>query len=97
MSGAHRDLHVLTHSCPTRRSSDLKDTVDRLRPLFETLAPAKDRGWGHVGPVGAGHFNKMVHNGIEYGMMQARSEEQTSELQSLMRISYAVLCLKKKR
>src|SRR3546814_889583 len=74
MSGAHRDLHVLTHSCPTRRSSDLKDTVDRLRPLFETLAPAKDRGWGHVGPVGAGHFTKMVHNGIEYGMMQAYAE-----------------------
>ena len=51
-----------------------KDTVDRLRPLFETLAPAKDRGWGHVGPVGAGHFTKMVHNGIEYGMMQAYAE-----------------------
>jgi 6-phosphogluconate dehydrogenase len=48
--------------------------VEALRPLFETLAPAADRGWGHVGPAGAGHFVKMVHNGIEYGMMQAFAE-----------------------
>src|SRR5690606_37577243 len=46
----------------------------RLRPVFESLAPAPDRGWGHVGPSGAGHFAKMVHNGIEYGMMQAYAE-----------------------
>jgi 6-phosphogluconate dehydrogenase len=46
----------------------------RLRPVFETLAPAPDRGWAHVGPSGAGHFVKMVHNGIEYGMMQAYAE-----------------------
>ncbi|MDQ3696688.1 MAG: decarboxylating 6-phosphogluconate dehydrogenase [Gemmatimonadota bacterium] len=46
----------------------------RLRPIFESLAPAADRGWGHVGPSGAGHFVKMVHNGIEYGMMQAFAE-----------------------
>ena len=45
-----------------------------LRPVFETLAPAPGRGWGHVGPSGAGHFAKMVHNGIEYGMMQAYAE-----------------------
>jgi 6-phosphogluconate dehydrogenase len=51
-----------------------QDTVERLRPLFETLAPAPDRGWGRVGPVGSGHFTKMVHNGIEYGMMQAYAE-----------------------
>src|SRR6202158_1648578 len=51
-----------------------KATVERLRPLFETLAPAKDKGWGHVGPSGSGHFVKMVHNGIEYGMMQAYAE-----------------------
>jgi 6-phosphogluconate dehydrogenase len=44
------------------------------RPLFEALAPAPDRGWGHVGPSGAGHFVKMVHNGIEYGLMQAYAE-----------------------
>ncbi len=48
--------------------------VERLRPIFETLAPAKDQGWGRVGPVGAGHYTKMVHNGIEYGMMQAYAE-----------------------
>ena len=48
--------------------------VERLRPVFETLAPAKDRGWGHVGPCGSGHFVKMVHNGIEYGLMQAYAE-----------------------
>jgi 6-phosphogluconate dehydrogenase len=48
--------------------------VERLRPIFETLAPAKDRGWGRVGPVGAGHFTKMIHNGIEYGLMQAYGE-----------------------
>ena len=50
------------------------DIVDRLRPIFETLAPGPDRGWGHVGPSGAGHFVKMVHNGIEYGLMQAYAE-----------------------
>jgi len=50
------------------------EAVDRIRPIFETLAPAKDQGWGHVGPVGSGHFTKMVHNGIEYGMMQAYAE-----------------------
>ncbi len=48
--------------------------VERLRPLFETLAPAKDKGWGRVGPSGAGHFTKMIHNGIEYGLMQAYAE-----------------------
>src|SRR6202167_2099183 len=48
--------------------------VERWRPIFETLAPAKDRGWGRVGPVGSGHYTKMVHNGIEYGLMQAYAE-----------------------
>ncbi len=48
--------------------------VERLRPLFEALAPAADRGWARVGPSGSGHFTKMVHNGIEYGMMQAYAE-----------------------
>jgi 6-phosphogluconate dehydrogenase len=50
------------------------DPVNYLKPIFETLAPAADKGWGHVGPAGAGHFVKMVHNGIEYGMMQAYAE-----------------------
>ncbi|MBA2591550.1 MAG: decarboxylating 6-phosphogluconate dehydrogenase [Pseudomonadota bacterium] len=48
--------------------------VERLAPIFETLAPAKDQGWGRVGPVGSGHFTKMIHNGIEYGLMQAYAE-----------------------
>jgi 6-phosphogluconate dehydrogenase len=51
-----------------------KEIVDRHRPIFETLAPSPQKGWGHVGPVGAGHFVKMIHNGIEYGMMQAYAE-----------------------
>jgi 6-phosphogluconate dehydrogenase len=50
------------------------EIVAKLNPVFETLAPAPDRGWGHVGPHGAGHFVKMVHNGIEYGMMQSLAE-----------------------
>jgi len=48
--------------------------MERLRPALESLAPAADLGWGHVGPTGSGHFVKMVHNGIEYGMMQAFTE-----------------------
>ncbi len=46
----------------------------RLEPVFKTLAPGPDRGYGRVGPAGAGHFVKMVHNGIEYGLMQAYAE-----------------------
>ena len=48
--------------------------AEHLRPIFESLAPAPDKGWGRVGPSGAGHFVKMVHNGIEYGMMQSLAE-----------------------
>jgi 6-phosphogluconate dehydrogenase len=60
--------------------------IERLTPIFSTLAPAPDRGWGRVGPSGAGHFTKMIHNGIEYGMMQAYAEgfsilQHKSELQ----------------
>ncbi|QPC81388.1 decarboxylating 6-phosphogluconate dehydrogenase [Phototrophicus methaneseepsis] len=51
-----------------------KEIVDHLSPIFETLAPAADKGWGYVGSSGAGHFVKMIHNGIEYGMMQAYAE-----------------------
>jgi 6-phosphogluconate dehydrogenase len=50
------------------------EAVKRLNPVFKTLAPGEEQGWGHVGPSGAGHFVKMVHNGIEYGMMQAYAE-----------------------
>lgn len=51
-----------------------KPAIAALQPLFQRLAPAADRGWVHAGPSGAGHFTKMVHNGIEYGMMQAYAE-----------------------
>ncbi|MDP6127899.1 MAG: decarboxylating 6-phosphogluconate dehydrogenase [Dehalococcoidales bacterium] len=45
-----------------------------MEPIFRTLAPSPEQGYGHVGPSGAGHFVKMVHNGIEYGLMQAYAE-----------------------
>jgi 6-phosphogluconate dehydrogenase len=48
--------------------------VARLKPVIRALAPGADRGWQHCGPAGSGHFVKMVHNGIEYGMMQAYAE-----------------------
>ena len=51
-----------------------KDVFKRLEPIFQTLAPSKDQGLSHVGPAGAGHFVKMVHNGVEYGLMQAYAE-----------------------
>jgi 6-phosphogluconate dehydrogenase len=45
-----------------------------MTPILQALAPAIDRGWAHVGPIGSGHFTKMIHNGIEYGMMQSLAE-----------------------
>jgi len=50
------------------------EVAEKMRPIFETLAPAVNKGWGRVGPHGAGHFVKMMHNGIEYGMMQSFAE-----------------------
>lgn len=50
------------------------DVFRRLEPIFQTLAPAPDRGYCHAGPTGAGHFTKMVHNGVEYALMQAYAE-----------------------
>lgn len=50
------------------------EVTEKLRPIFEALAPGKELGWGRVGPHGAGHYVKMIHNGIEYGMMQAFAE-----------------------
>jgi 6-phosphogluconate dehydrogenase len=49
-------------------------SVERFEPFARILAPAPDRGWLHCGPSGAGHFAKMIHNGIEYGIMQAFGE-----------------------
>lgn len=48
--------------------------VAKLEPVLKALAPAEDKGWARMGPVGSGHYTKMVHNGIEYGMMQAFAE-----------------------
>jgi len=50
------------------------EAVGRLTPLFETLAPSPETGWGHMGPSGSGHYVKMIHNGVEYGLMQAYAE-----------------------
>jgi 6-phosphogluconate dehydrogenase len=50
------------------------DLIKRISPIFQTLAPGPDKGWGRVGPTGSGHFVKMVHNGIEYAIMQAYAE-----------------------
>src|SRR3546814_6941882 len=98
--GAHRDLHVLTHSFPTRRSSDLgRDRADRC---------LHHRDLRHVGRIGRGaepegsqSVPRSCRGGSSLWHRQLRgtdrSEEHTSELQSLMRISYAVFCLKKKK
>ncbi len=51
-----------------------QDVVARVEPFAKVLAPAPDRGWSHCGPAGSGHYVKMIHNGIEYGMMQAYAE-----------------------
>ena len=51
-----------------------RGAYERLEPIFKTLAPSPESGHGYVGPAGAGHFTKMIHNGIEYGMMQAFAE-----------------------
>jgi 6-phosphogluconate dehydrogenase len=51
-----------------------EDAVAHLTPILQALAPAPDKGWGRVGPAGAGHFVKMIHNGIEYGLMESYAE-----------------------
>jgi len=51
-----------------------KPAIDLIAPALTTLASDDGKGWGHMGPIGSGHFVKMVHNGIEYGMMQAFAE-----------------------
>ncbi|MHB1233302.1 MAG: phosphogluconate dehydrogenase (NAD(+)-dependent, decarboxylating) [Burkholderiales bacterium] len=48
--------------------------AQRIQPYIQVLAPTPDTGWLHCGPAGSGHFTKMIHNGIEYGMMQAFGE-----------------------
>src|SRR3546814_15194010 len=89
--GDHRDLHVLTHSFPTRRSSDL--IMSEVQDFI--------RGTVTGNPVvlfmkGTAQFPQCGFSGRAIQILQARSEEHTSELQSLMRTSYAVFCLNKK-
>lgn len=50
------------------------EVAKTIEPILIALAPSKENGWAHVGPIGSGHFTKMIHNGIEYGMMQAMAE-----------------------
>src|SRR3546814_10241890 len=110
--GDHRDLHVLTHPFPTRRSSDRI-----LKPAGSATGPGGgdfrhyNRHWTPVHPdfsvadlgdaIARARAAGAVQEGetldLPYGRQAMRSEEHTSELQSLMRISYAVFCLKKKK
>ncbi len=71
--GTSGGIWGLTEGYSMMVGGDAKD-VEGIRPILETLAPGPSKGWGRMGPVGSGHFVKMVHNGIEYGMMQAYAE-----------------------
>src|SRR3546814_7104326 len=109
--GAHRELHVLTHSFPTRRSSDRLVGGFPRELGFGTAEMAIGRRLGINGPQQVEHVDDalgaqvevLAHQlgdlfvGDDAGAFGVRSEEHTYELQSLMRISYAVFCLKKKK
>jgi 6-phosphogluconate dehydrogenase len=71
--GVSGGVHGLAHGYGLMIGADA-DTAAVLAPYARILAPSPDAGWLHCGPVGAGHFVKMIHNGIEYGMMQAIAE-----------------------
>jgi 6-phosphogluconate dehydrogenase len=71
--GVSGGVHGLAHGYALMFGAD-PETAAILVPYIRALAPAPDAGWVHCGPVGAGHFAKMIHNGIEYGMMQAIAE-----------------------
>src|SRR3546814_1181398 len=98
MFGVHPDLRVLTHSFPTRRSSDL--CVMERRPVYvistdSSRAAAGEQLAALCRVMSAPFVETADARELAY-VINARSEEHTSELQSLMRISYAVFCLKKK-
>src|SRR3546814_5628553 len=108
---AHRDLHLLTHSFPTRRSSDLDTALDFAASLvtlfgvrFAAMPADRNHRFGHGKAEALVDLFQVVliivaSIGIALRAIEriGRSEEHTSELQSLMRISYAVFCLKKKK
>src|SRR3546814_5956400 len=93
--GDHRDLHVLTHSFPTRRSSDLRisELLSGVRSSWDMFARNSDLYLLERCNSSARSSNWIC---ARFSSLFFRSEEHTSELQSLMRISYAVFCLKKK-
>src|SRR3546814_6479529 len=105
-SGDHREIHGLTHSFPTRRSSDLPSGAVVHRASGDPIFLARGR---EMGPRVSFHSPGVTVSGLRVAdasrlqyfhldrAIGARSEEHTSELQSLMRISYAVFCLKKKK
>lgn len=69
------------------------DAYARLEPVFQSLAPSETQGVGHVGPAGSGHYVKMIHNGIEYGMMQAFAEGlELLEAKSDFNLDLAAIC-----
>ncbi len=72
-AGVSGGMHGLAHGYCLMLGGTPK-SLERFEPFARILAPAPDRGWLHCGPSGAGHFAKMIHNGIEYGMMQAFAE-----------------------
>ncbi|MDB5804090.1 MAG: 6-phosphogluconate dehydrogenase related protein [Betaproteobacteria bacterium] len=72
-AGVSGGVHGLANGYCIMAGGD-DDAMDRVKPYLRILAPTPDTGWLHSGPAGSGHFVKMVHNGIEYGMMQALAE-----------------------
>jgi 6-phosphogluconate dehydrogenase len=72
-AGVSGGVHGLEHGYCLMLGGTPK-SVEIFEPFARRLAPAPERGWLHCGPSGAGHFSKMIHNGIEYGMMQALAE-----------------------
>src|SRR3546814_6062305 len=98
--GDHRDLHVLTHSFPTRRSSDLARFHGHTRSAKGSLCSRRIDLSGRPATRRASCARHLSDVDRQSSNIPARgsprSEEHTSELQSLMRISYAVFCLKKK-
>src|SRR3546814_7985134 len=94
----HRDRHVLTHSCPTRRSSDLACATDGSRRRSIPSSARRRATRGQLPRFFSGGERRFRQSRKRLRMRAGnRSEEHTSELQSLMRISYAVFCLKKKK
>ena len=72
-AGVSGGVHGLEHGYCLMLGGTPK-SIELFEPYARILAPAPERGWLHCGPAGAGHYAKMIHNGIEYGMMQALAE-----------------------